>query len=190
MGYAVTDENESTYPEFTADDLRANARGVLTDAQRERLSGIMIPPQIAALIISAVLVLMPLCMNLLLLKSLVYISPVGWINVVNVCTVITLAVGVIILWRRKIVYLRELNTTTVEHTEGVIRKENLYQWDKYYATKLSVGETDFLTHIALTKAFKAGKRYRIYYLPESKQIVSYEKLDRDDLVSDLSGEFE
>jgi hypothetical protein len=190
MGYAVTDENESTYPEFTADDLRANARGVLTDAQRERLIGMMIPLKTVALILCITIIAMPVCMNLMLMKSLVYISPVGWVNGVNAGITVLLGIGCVVSWRRRIAYLRELDTTTVEHAEGVIRKENLYQWDKYYATKLSVGETDFLTHIALTKAFKAGKRYRVYYLPESKQIVSYEKLDRDDLVSDLSGEFE
>jgi len=154
--------------QFDQNDLAANRKGYLTQAQHERLS----QGQASALTVS-------LFMGAAVVISLFAGVLFGGL-VLAVCGSLSLLGGLLTLieiYSGQHSYGQDLDSGQVESIQGrvvVRQKEDLHGTGYYY--DLSVGDIRFRLNEVQAQAFATGDTYILYYTPRSRVLLSAERI--------------
>lgn len=146
---------------FSADDLNANRRGIVTDAQIARLRKLRrqgVPLLILAVLAAGL--------------AIGVRNDAAWLSIVMVAFIVLLVAAAIGFWRR---FDRESQSPRVASVRGPASK-------RYFAGRnrrffLRVGEVEFSVMVYQYNAVMEGRSYRVYYTPITRTILSLEADD-------------
>lgn len=159
---------------FTAEDLQANREGYLTKVQRERLNSQRRSSQFDYLF----LFIVPLAGAALLM--LADGASVGTTMFIGLA--ILLAYGIFNSVMRYSSYRQfdaDLYKGNIQAVEGEIRKNSAFSLGRSLdeTFRIEIGKLSFPVKETTISAFKSHQSYRIYYVPNTKTILSAEMIE-------------
>lgn len=154
---------------FSPADLDANRGGRLTDEQRDRL-------QRSEITLNLVMT----AASILLYVVLFYIITFSLAISLLILAVLLVVMGLPLI-RRSLKLLDDMRAARVEQVSGTVEhKTRIAPWRRYSRLYFIDVTTDdgaterFTVRREVYQSFDAGARYRVYYLPDSRQMVAAE----------------